>query len=249
MCVFCVLVCSAFAEYTSFITAKQRELMVESVSVSKGDIIEILFPEGFGFFYVAKPSSYSVRIARSCQHPRSPDCLWYGTSTEGLFVVGNETSIAQIIATNSGTFVITVGYLFYEYCSTVWVTNQAKFESLESRYSTCVISSSTDSQLRLRSIKLNSSDLSVMALSPKTRRTWTLNGTPSGEFSALMCRHGGSHTFRSPNGENLIESVPSGALNLGYLSREGRVDLPAVQSEPSSLEQLERLAPGDVHGL
>jgi hypothetical protein len=136
--------------------------------------------------------------------------------------------VARIRTNESGIVVVTAGYLSPSCCDIVWVTNQAKFESLKGASTACVISASSDSRLKLRSGPA-SNDNAIRHFSANAE----LN-VKSGDFAALMFRftHVPNREFLPMKGEDLITSEPPGKLNLGHVVKGDSNLVPIVQVDP-----------------
>jgi hypothetical protein len=230
----------------NMVIADSNDLVVKSFYLSQGDIIVICFEEDNGFFVVAEPSSYFVKIAQYGQCDGLSDSLWYNTTTNGIFSMSDVKGVAFIIATRSGTFDVTVGYLSYSCCGTVDIgLRRVQSETVYS--SSCHIAAYRGSLLKLKSRTLTSSFASIEGFWPKGKQVWTSeDDRPTSKLTAVRLVNKGTtpYEFISPSGEPLLALKGEYKVTYGRLSARCKMSNPFVQYDPWHIERLEYLGRG-----
>jgi hypothetical protein len=236
-----LLLCHNSARPSLAIVGSKNELIVESVSLSAGSYIEVLFPFPNGFVYVASPSIYHTKAA-TCFNPRGEqDCTWYETTEQGVILVGTRQGIVRIFANKSGLFVITVGTLSSSCCYSVLVTNFTLPVPLLSSKSTppCIISSSIDSTLTITNETVPTSSSMLIGFAPGVRRAWTYPDQITGNFHAVMLIHEQDEKvkFKGRDGRPFFAFDPPGADFLGLISEDELAGQPLVNTDMLTLKR------------
>jgi hypothetical protein len=98
-----------------------------------GDTIQLTFDYQGGFFHIHTPSKFRANIGTHC-HNFDTRCNWSQSSSPGLFAVGgNPTSVAEIVATESGNLTLTVGYQSLQSCANLTVRSIGAISNLTVR--------------------------------------------------------------------------------------------------------------------